>query len=584
MSTNILLYTINFSLSLALFWLVYRIFIKRAKNIVFNRFYLLTALLFSLLVPTIKVCVPFTSPQEIISHKWLSNSDNDNSIFASNMLLLEQEKIESSVNTPPNIKLDENEIAAVPADRWNIFLKWMYLLVGTIFIFHLILQIFRTIGVILKSERKKVNDVSLCLNQKVKHPYSFLWYIIINPDYYSSEEYQQIIAHETEHCKQLHFFDSFLLEILKPLFWFIPFVWVYEHEIKENHEYLADYGVIKWGFNKQLYLQTLLKGSLGMHYLGIASFLHKSFIKKRIVMMTNLNTKKMPLWKIALLVPIVVIGLSAFSNKTSSSKVSVNDVNISSDNAETLELNKVYQFISRINGNFFCRGTFTFYGIDDKDIWHGSQNNFTQYSDISVTAKVSDGQIEIYTGKPWNETWKVTSIENGVYKGQMTGEYSLAQNTEITFELKEHVNISELMPNYRPKSEDLIAKSIPFIKDEKYYWELWDKKTQTSTLSGWFSFKTYNSETKTISGIQYNYRTKGHTDFTATYANNIVTITIGEPWNEVWTGEIIDNMYIGEQTFNHNAKYFKGNGARGWRMSTKPFEDRLKVFAELKNK
>lgn len=298
--------------------------------------------------------------------------------------------------------------------------------------------------------------------------------------------------------------------------------------------------------------------------------------------MTNYQLKKLPVWKIVLFISVVLIGLTACAKKPANHESSGGDT--SNRFSETFQLNTVYQFVSHIDGNFFCRGTYTFDSIDDNGIWHGSQSNFTQHANLSVTAKVLNDTIEIYTGAPWNETWKITSIEKGIFMGEMTGDYLLAQHTNITFELKEHVNISELMPDYEPKSTELVAGNIPFLKDEKYYWELWDEKTQTSSLSGWFMFKSYNSDTNTLSGDQYNYRTGSHTEFTATYVDNTITIKIDAPWNEVWTGEINNNVYAGEQSYNHNSTQFKEKGIRAWRMSTKPFEDRLLVFEELKRK
>lgn len=298
--------------------------------------------------------------------------------------------------------------------------------------------------------------------------------------------------------------------------------------------------------------------------------------------MTKQKTKRIPIWKLALLIPVVLFSIWACSSNPTNLKSSV-----SKDNpgfSETLQLNKSYQFIERTNGNFLCRGTFTFFVIDENGVWEGIQNNFTQYSKLVVTAKVTNDTIEIYTADPWNETWKVTSMEKGIFRGDLIGNYSFAKKTKMTFELRDNVSISELMPDYKPKSTEYVAESVPFLKNEKYYWELWDEKTQTSSLAGCYVFKKYDPNTKVLSGVQYNYRMASHMPFTGTYADGVITINIGEPWNEVWTAKLENNMYVGEQSYNHNAANFKGSGVRSWRMSTKPFEDRIKVFEELTKK
>jgi hypothetical protein len=152
----------------------------------------------------------------------------------------------------------------------------------------------------------------------------------------------------------------------------------------------------------------------------------------------------------------------------------------------------------------------------------------------------------------------------------------------MTFILTDKVSISELMPDYVPKTNVQVAPTVPFLKNEKYYWELWDEASQTSSLSGWYAFEKYNPETKELSGTQYNYRMKSKMQIAGSFDNGTITINIGEPWNEVWTAKIENNIFIGEQSYRHNAENFKGNGIRYWKMSTKPFEDRLKAFAEIK--
>ncbi|WP_340111630.1 gliding motility-associated C-terminal domain-containing protein [Maribellus mangrovi] len=108
-----------------------------------------------------------------------------------------------------------------------------------------------------------------------------------------------------------------------------------------------------------------------------------------------------------------------------------------------IQLNKHYQFVSKVNGTFFCRGTFVFESKDENGLWHGTQINATQHSEITVTAKVVNNSLEIYTPSPWNETWKVTAMENGVSSGIVSGDYSLARNNTITFELSEIINKGE---------------------------------------------------------------------------------------------------------------------------------------------
>ena len=77
-------------------------------------------------------------------------------------------------------------------------------------------------------------------------PFSIFRYIVMSvKDYESSRQY--ILTHEQEHIRLGHTYDLLLLQGMKTLMWFNPFIWFLSRDLKAVHEYEADQAVINQG-------------------------------------------------------------------------------------------------------------------------------------------------------------------------------------------------------------------------------------------------------------------------------------------------------------------------------------------------
>jgi TonB family protein len=134
--------------------------------------------------------------------------------------------------------------------------------------------------------------------EKETSPYSFLKYVFVSQSLLQSKGYDKMIDHELEHVKQGHSVDVIILELLTVFQWFNPFMWMLNHAIRENHEYLADQAVLIKGVTRGEYKMLLLNQFVGGQ-LVIANNFNYSIIKNRIKMMSKIKSSKLAITKIA---------------------------------------------------------------------------------------------------------------------------------------------------------------------------------------------------------------------------------------------------------------------------------------------
>jgi TonB family protein len=133
--------------------------------------------------------------------------------------------------------------------------------------------------------------------------FSFFSFIHINQE---QENKEIVMEHENIHVQKLHSLDIFLLECLKVILWFNPFVYLIEKELKLLHELEVDATLFqKYG---KIYAELLVASALhtDIHTLT-NTFGIKNLTKNRIVMMTKNNSTKAHLLRYVVAVPAMVL-------------------------------------------------------------------------------------------------------------------------------------------------------------------------------------------------------------------------------------------------------------------------------------
>jgi TonB family protein len=373
-----------------------------------------------------------------------------------------------------------------------------------------------------------------------------------------------------EHINQKHSLDILLIELLKIVFWINPFIWIYEREIKQNHEYLADRGVLEQGIQTYDYQVILLNSSLGVPKYNIVNNFNKSYIKKRIIMMTNKNSNKLSIWKLLLIIPVTIAVLIVCS-KPSSSKTNENTVIAAeeiTDYTKYIEINTPYDWVCYQGGEFFCEGTYTITKTDANGNFEGVQENHTFHGSLPITGKLTKDKLEYYVGQQYNEIWKINKSESGKLVGKVFAYYAYSRKSRKTFYLAKHIGYEELLPASKDQEGIEISKNLHIKLLERYYFETF-LNNGSRGFTGWFMITNFNKETNDISGHQANFRGQSSGAFSGKLYNDSIIINIGEPWNEVWKATLEGNLLKGPLKMNPKVTEFDYQiGTHSWVMVT----------------
>lgn len=256
-------FIIKSSFSLSVFFIFYKLLLENEKMHLFNRFYLLITLVFSLVIPFITIQTANEIPLQ-----------NFQTLIAEPIVIKQKESSFFQFN-------------------WTVLFFVCYGLVT------LLLLIRFTKNILNLLKKAKVNPFIYFKNTKVilveeaTIPHTFLNYIFVNKqDFQNNQIQEELLSHEFVHIHQKHSLDILFIEILKTLFWFNPLFYVYKRAIQLNHEFLADENIVKKYKNVPFY-QALLLQTNGNKPIYLASNLNYLVTKKRLIMMTKSTSKRM---------------------------------------------------------------------------------------------------------------------------------------------------------------------------------------------------------------------------------------------------------------------------------------------------
>lgn len=272
-----------------IFLIIYIAFCRNSYYFKFNRVYIISSLLISIISPII----------------------NWNFLNTSNIITFNISAISEIKATAKNFELanfsqnDSNQFS-------NILLIYI---IG--FLFSSFLLIYNLLKINnLKKNITYHNGYKMIINEKVESPFSFFNKIFLPGAEYLANE--MILQHEISHVKQKHSLDIIFIHIIKCIFWFSPLPYFYLKLCQENHEFLADKNVIN-RFNRKEYGNLLIQNLLKNNQLTIVNQFNSSQIKKRLLMLSKKNATSFEKIKIsfALFLSIFVLGTSIYAQKDS---------------------------------------------------------------------------------------------------------------------------------------------------------------------------------------------------------------------------------------------------------------------------
>ena len=279
-----MIYLIKSMACLIIFYGFYYFFLRPFKILIFNRLYLISSVIISMIIPLIIIHVEssFTITNSLktltipVEHTWQSQKINEFS---------------------------------TPQIKYQLIITILYIAISGILLIRYFKNIYRIIRNAIKCKKIENINSTLILVEENTLPYSFFKYIFVNKsDFENGKIDKELLIHEEAHCLQYHSIDIILIELIKLFFWFNPAIWFFRNAILLNHEYYADNNVLennKASDYQQLLVNLVIQNNTNY----LVSNIKNTAIKNRLIMMTKYRpSRNAILRKIAAISLFLVMG------------------------------------------------------------------------------------------------------------------------------------------------------------------------------------------------------------------------------------------------------------------------------------
>ena len=297
-SQTILLYLLKTILVSSIFVSYYWLALRNNKFHYYNRFYLLSASVMSLIVP-------------LLNFDWFSIEEPV--MYGSSEVL--------------QFVLPKATTASTIDFGWMDFILIGSFIITMVLVILLCIQIFKIQILKKKSEVTPMDGFDFINTKEENAPFSFFnnlfWKETIS---LQDEGGQQIFKHEITHIQQRHTWDRIYCQIVASLFWMNPINWIIQKELMTIHEFIADEEAVG-NENVEIFAKMLLQTHYGNHFLNPTHQFFYSSIKRRIIMLTTSKSIKYSYARRLMVLPILVIAVGLVSIKVHATERITNKVN-----------------------------------------------------------------------------------------------------------------------------------------------------------------------------------------------------------------------------------------------------------------
>ena len=292
-SQIVITYILKTILISGIFLAYYWIALRDKKFHFYNRFYLLTASIMSLVIPLLKF-------------DWF---------------IVEKPVVYSSNEIVQFILPISNVNNSIQYDWVNYSLVIAGIVAITLFSI-LLLNVIKIQLLKRKSDVTQMEGFDFINTNDDNAPFSFLNNLFWKQSISLQEEGgQQIFKHEITHIQQKHTWDRIYSQIITSIFWMNPFNWVIQKELVTIHEFIADESAVG-DSNVEAFAKMLLQTHYGNHFLNPTHQFFYSSIKRRLFMLNQNKKTKFSHLRRLFVLPITICVVLSFSIKTIEVKAS----------------------------------------------------------------------------------------------------------------------------------------------------------------------------------------------------------------------------------------------------------------------
>jgi len=259
-----------------------------------NRFYLLAAVVISLLAPIIKIDI-------------FQNNEDKGTVV----------QMLQTISYGDEVVVEYSKNSGFQINTQNVT-EAAYLLVSLIFLIIFFVSLYKIKRLRRKNPETKIEGISFVSTNAKGTPFSFFKSIFWNNaiDLHSKSG-QQIFNHEIAHVKEKHSYDKIFMNLTLIFFWINPFFWLMRKELYMIHEFIADKEALEdsdINAFAEMILQTVYPGQ----NFSIRNSFFYSPIKRRIMMLTKNKNPKVSYYSRLLVLPLAAIVFFAFTLKVKS--------------------------------------------------------------------------------------------------------------------------------------------------------------------------------------------------------------------------------------------------------------------------
>ena len=293
-----LLYILKVSLSLAAFYMFYKLLCSRDTLHRFNRCLLLFILALSAVLPFMYIDLG------IISHEAAVEIGQLGAMF-------EAEPVEMSATEDAPASLWQR----IPWQQipWRMILCGIYSVGLLVCLGHFLGSLLSIALLIRRSKRRVMADGTILVaHNKAYGPFSWMRYIIVS-EQDLSDNFDMILAHERAHIRLGHSWDLLFVQLCATAQWFNPAAWLLKRELEAIHEFEADSDTLRQGFDARQYQLRLFEEAVGVKFNTITNNFNNCSTKKRMIMMMKRQTSPWARMKALFVLPVAFVAVTVIS-------------------------------------------------------------------------------------------------------------------------------------------------------------------------------------------------------------------------------------------------------------------------------
>ena len=293
-----LLYILKVSLSLAAFYMFFKLLCSRDTLHRFNRCLLLFILALSAVLPFMYIDLGIISHEAAVEIGQLGAMFEDEPV---EMVAMEDEP------TPLWQRVPWQQIP------WRMILGGIYCAGLLVCLTHFVGSLLSIALLIRRSKRRVMADGTILVaHNKAYGPFSWMRYIIVS-EQDLSDNFDMILAHERAHIRLGHSWDLLFVQLCATALWFNPAAWLLKRELEAIHEYEADSDTLRLGFDARQYQLRLFEEAVGVKFNTITNNFNNCSTKKRIIMMMKRQTSPWARMKALFVLPVAFVAVTVIS-------------------------------------------------------------------------------------------------------------------------------------------------------------------------------------------------------------------------------------------------------------------------------